>query len=490
MKDVKYDLVVIGAGPGGYEAAIKASRLGLKTALVESREVGGTCLNRGCIPTKTLLKSSHTYSSITKAKDMGIHFEQIAIDMMKVISYKEETVDKIRSGIETLIKGNKISFYHGKAVIYNDNKVKVKNYDEGNIHENKDDNLNRMISEQNEIIIHGDQILIATGSTPYLPAIKGINLKDVVTSDELLSLNKLYKRLIIIGGGVIGVEFATIYQEFGCEVSIIEAMDRILPNMDKEISQTIALSLKKKGVKIYTGAKVIGINQDNDLVVNFETQDKNNGVLNTAINGDGILVSIGRKGNTAGLFANVAPEMDGDKIRVNEKFETSLKGVYAIGDVIKGSQLAHTASAQGIVAVEYMSHKEPSINLEIIPSCIYTTPEVAWVGLAKEQAEELGYDISIGKYPMNGNCMTMLSMDERSYIKVISESNTGKILGAQIVCARATDMIGEFCTAIVHGLTVKDLASVIRPHPTYEEAFTEALGAVYGDAIHMLPNRI
>ncbi|MDF2804847.1 MAG: hypothetical protein K0S61_4752 [Anaerocolumna sp.] len=435
---IKFDLIVIGAGPGGYEAAIKATRLGLKTALVENREVGGTCLNRGCIPTKALLKSSHTFSSGIKGNDMGIRFGQIELDYEKVLSYKDNTVVKIRAGIETLIKGNNISFYQGKAVIYKDNIIKI----EIGIERNEGE----IEKENSQTVLQADNILIATGSTPILPNIDGINNKDVVTSDELLSLNKLYNKLIIIGGGVIGVEFATIYQEFGCQVEIVEAMDRILSNMDKEISQTITLSLKKKGVKIHTGAKVTGIKKDKDLMVTFESTDKKSGVLLTEINGDGILVCVGRKGNTAGLFGNVAPDMDGDKVKVNERFETNIKGIYAIGDVIKGTQLAHVASAQGIVAVEHIAGVEPTVHLDTIPACIYTTPEVAWVGFNKDQAEDLGYNITIGKYPMNGNCMTMLSMDERSYVKVVSESLTGKILGAQIVCSRATDMIGEFST--------------------------------------------
>lgn len=466
MKE-KYDLIVIGAGPGGYEAAIKASRLGLHTALVENREVGGTCLNRGCIPTKALLKSSHAFSQGLKAKDMGISYTQIGLEPENIFHYKDEMVSKIRSGIKTLIQGNKIELFQGKAVIYKEHTVKI--------------------TGETETTIYADNILIATGSLPYIPAIKGINSENVVTSDELLSLNAFYNNLIIIGGGVIGVEFATIYQEFGYKVQIVEAMDRILPLMDKELSQTIALSLKKKGVKIYTKAKVTEIKKAKELVVVMESPDKNNGMLKTEISGDGILVCVGRKANTEGLFGDIAPVMEADKIKVNEKFETSIAGVYAVGDVIKGSQLAHGASAQGITAVEYIAGKSPSIRLDAIPACIYTTPEAACVGLSKEQAEESGYEVIVGKYPMSGNCMTLLSNDERSYIKVVSQAVTGKILGAQIVCSRATDMIGEFSAAIIHGLTVKDLAAVIRPHPTYHEAFTEALEDVYDEAIHLLP---
>lgn len=467
MKNETYDLVVIGAGPGGYEAAIKASRLGLRTALVEYREVGGTCLNRGCIPTKALLKSAHFYTLGLKGKDFGISYNQISYDAESIFKYKNETVDKIRAGIEMLIKGNKINYYQGRATIYNDNTVKI--------------------TGETELTIQSVNIIIATGSKPYIPEIKGICNENVVTSDELLSLNTFYNRLVIVGGGVIGVEFATIYQSFGYKVEIVEAMDRILPFMDKEVSQTIALSLKKKGVKIHTGVKVTEIKKDKELVLTMESLDRKNTITHSQLIGDGILISVGRKGNTDGLFGNITPVMEGNKISVNERFETSIKGIYAVGDVIKGTQLAHGASAQGITAVEYIAGRTPSIRLDTIPSCIYTTPEVACVGLSNEQAKELGYEVTVGKYPMSGNCMTALSIDERSFIKVIAETVTGKILGAQIVCARATDMIGEFSAAIVNGLTVKDLISVIRPHPTYYEAFTEALEDVYKEALHLLP---
>lgn len=467
MKEEKYDLIVIGAGPGGYEAAIKASRLGLRTALVENQQIGGTCLNRGCIPTKALLKCAHSYTLGLKGEDFGITYNQIGYDAERIFKYKDETVDKIRTGIEMLIKGNKISYHQGRATIYKDNIVKI-------------------IGET-EITIQSVNIIIATGSKPYLPEIEGINCENVVTSDELLSLNTFYDRLVIVGGGVIGVEFATIYQAFGCKVEIVEARERILPLMDKEISQTIALSLKKKGVIIHTGAKVTQINKDKDLILTIENLDKQNAVTTSKIISDGILISVGRKGNTEELFGNITPVMDGDRIGVNERFETSIKGIYAVGDVIKGTQLAHAASAQGITAVEYIAGKRISLRLDTIPSCIYTTPEVACVGLTNEQAKELGYEIIVGKYPMAGNCMTTVSMEERSYIKVIAETSTGKLLGAQIVCARATDMIGEFSTAIVHGLTAKDLISVIRPHPTYHESVTEALEDIYQEALHLLP---
>lgn len=470
----KYDLAIIGAGPGGYTAAIKASQAGLKTVLIESREIGGTCLNRGCIPTKTIMHSSHLYQEALSFEKFGIELKDVQLNMDKIYDRKEEVVGKIRDGIGGLLKANKITVINGTATIAAP----------GILHIMPNNGEAEKSPESYEL--SADKILLAAGSLPYLPEIEGITLPNVVTSDELLNKpEKLYKKLLIIGGGVIGVEFATIYQEFGCEVEILEAADRILPLLEREVSQSVAMNLKKRGIKIHAKSKVIKIWEENGLICNYEE----GGTLKT-VTAEGILISTGRKANTDGLFkAGFSLEMDRDKIKVNTDFETSVKGIYAIGDLIKGTQLAHAAAAQGIAAVEKMCGLTQSINLEIIPSCIYTSPEVAVAGLSEEEAVQKGYTVKTGKYPMSGNAKTLLSMDERSYVKVISDASTHKLLGAQIICARATDMIGEFATAIVNGLTVRDMASVIRPHPTYNEAITEAVEDIEGMAIHLMPAR-
>lgn len=545
MEEQQYDLVVIGAGPGGYVAAIRAAQLNMKTAIIENREIGGTCLNRGCIPTKTIMHSSHLYYDTKNFENIGLQIEGISYDINKIMDRKDEVIDRIRSGIHSLLKENNITILSGTATIKDHNHIMIKQ----NVNNNKVDCKDKEDSKEKEenkrvdsckiennnvkvdsnstsdIIIQTDKILIATGSTPAKPKIEGSELHDVVTSDELLSLrDKLYHKLVIIGGGVIGIEFATIYQELGCEVEIIEAMDRILPTMDKEISQSVAMNLKKKGVKIHTKAKVIRISENanakenstlsltlesstlesstlecsilessnmqgrNSYQLQCEYEETSSGVKTTYA--DGILIAIGRKGYTEGLFnSDFNVDMERDKIKVNSNFETSVNGIYAIGDVIGGVQLAHVASAQGIVAVESMCNQRPSVNLNVIPSCIYTSPEVASVGLNEAEAKEKGYAVKIGKYPMLGNSKTILSMDDRGFIKIIIDSETDKVLGAQLICARATDMVGELATAIANGLTVEDLSSVIRPHPTYLEGVTEAIDDVYSKAIHMLPNR-
>lgn len=468
MNDI-FDLIVIGSGPGGYVAAIKAAKLGKRTALIEKGEIGGTCLNRGCIPTKTLLHGAHILHDVKNIKEAGIYFTEPVIDYEKIIGRRDEVVDKIRKGVEGLLKANGVTVLRGSATIIDKNLVKVINGDD-------------------EKDLQADNIIIATGSVPARPNITGINRKNVVTSDELLTGNsKLYKKLLIIGGGVIGVEFATIYSELGSDVEIIEAEDRILLGMDKEISQSIAMGLKKRKINIHTGVKVTRISEGGNPGLICEYEEK--GSLKI-IETEGILLAAGRRPNTEGLFSGtITPDMDGAYIKVNDKFETSIPGIYAIGDVIRGKQLAHAASSQGIAAVEIICGRKPSINLDVIPSCIYTIPEVASAGLTEEEAMSQGYKVKTGKYPMLGNGKTLLSMGERGFIKLVCDEETGRILGAQLLCERATDMIGELALAISSKLSYKDLASVIRPHPTYEEAITEAAEDIEGMSIHLMPKR-
>ena len=464
-----YDLLVIGSGPGGYVAAIKAAKLGKKVAIIEKRDIGGTCLNRGCIPTKTLMHSTHFLAEARNMEKAGISFTDINLDYDKLMERKDEVVAKIRNGIEGLFKANGVTVYQGAATISSHNSVRV-------------------ASQSDVIELGAKNILIATGSVPVIPKIEGSNLKDVVTSDDLLEgEGRQYKKLLIIGGGVIGIEMATIYKELGCEVEIIEAMDRILSGMDKEISQSIAMGLKKKGITVHTGAKVVKISEGSLGGLICEYVEKDNTKTTEA---EGILLSVGRRSNTEGLFGeNITLEMDGACIKVNSNFETSIPGIYAIGDVIRGKQLAHAASAQGVAAVERICDQNPSIDIEVIPSCIYTVPEVASVGMDEAEAKSLGYDVKIGKYPMLGNSKTLLSMGERGFIKLICDADTGRLLGAQLMCDRATDIVGELALAISNKLSYKDIASVIRPHPTYEEAITEAAEDIESMAIHVMPKR-
>lgn len=464
----EYPLIIIGAGPGGYEAAIRAAQLGLKPALIEARQVGGTCLNRGCIPTKALLHAAQLYREAKHFDSIGLHIEGCSFDISKVHQRKNEVLNQLRSGIEQLIKANKIDLYRGTGTITGPHSVQV-------------------VSEEGQEELSAENILIAAGSKPARPPIPGLDLPNVVTSDELLFLeDRIYQNLVIIGGGVIGVEFASVYSAFGCNVTIVEAMDRILPTMDREISQNLAMILKKRGVKIHTCAMVEKLEQSEQGLTCFFTEK---GKAQTA-EADGVLVSIGRRPNTEGLFQEgFSVEMQKGRIITDSNFQTSVPSIRAIGDVTSLIQLAHVASAQGICAVERIAGKEPSICLDAVPGCVYTDPEIASVGITEEEAKTQGIPLRKGKFIMSGNGKTLIEQGERGFIKLLFHGETDVLLGAQLMCARATDLISELSTAIVNRLTAGQLASVIRPHPTFTEAVTEAVEDAHGRAIHLSPKK-
>lgn len=466
----EYQLIVIGAGPGGYEAAIRAAQLGLTTALIERRDVGGTCLNRGCIPTKAMLHSAQLYREAANFELFGLHTENTSFDWAKVHQRKNDVVVKLRTGIEQLIKANKIDFFNNSASISGKNDVQL---------------------DQGEVI-RGENILIATGSVPARPPIPGLDLPNVVTSDELLDdphftqADSLAKEILIIGGGVIGVEFASVFSSFGCHVTIVEAMERILPTMDREISQSLNMVLKKRGVSIHTGAMVEKLEQDeNGLVCHFTEKGKAQ-----AVPAQQVLVAIGRRPNTQGLFAEgfeVACERG--RIVTDENFRTSVDSIYTIGDVTSKIQLAHMASAQGICAVHTIAGQKPPIDLRYVPGCIYTDPEIASVGITEDEAKQQGIPVKKGKFLMTGNGRSLIDEQERGFIKVLAHQETDVILGAQLMCSRATDIVAELATAIVNGLTCAQLAGVIRPHPTFCEGVTEAVEDVHAMAIHLAPKK-
>ena len=448
-----YDLIVIGAGPGGYEAAFEAADLGMKTALVEKEEPGGTCLNRGCIPTKALLHAAELYRSMKEAEAAGVCAKEILYDPRKMQQRKREVVLQLRKGIEDTAKRKKVELIRGTGTVCGEGRVSVRTAAE-------------------ERLLTADRILLATGSRPIRPPIEGISLPGVVTSDELLEYEEPVGSLVIIGGGVIGVEFAALYQALGTQVTVIEAMPQLLPNLDRELAQSLKMLMKKRGIAVCTGARVEAIRQreSGGLVCEY-TADK----PDTA-EADAVLVCVGRRPYTEGLFAEgFRPDMDRGCIRVNERYETSLPGVYAIGDVTGGIMLAHAAAAEGRNAVRIMAGRAEAADMRWIPSCIYTEPEIACVGMTADEAKAAGIDADSRKVPMGANGRTVIAGGERGYIRVVSERETGRILGAQMMCARATDLISEFTQALSAGLTVGDLARVIRPHPTFSEAISDAV---------------
>ncbi|MGN0693498.1 MAG: dihydrolipoyl dehydrogenase [Lentihominibacter sp.] len=461
----KFDLIVIGAGPGGYVAAIKAAKSGMNVAIVESIRAGGTCLNRGCIPAKAMIHASSLYEEMHReAGRVGLSADNVSFDYGKIVEYKQNTTDELVKGIEGLLEANGITRIDGRGTLEKDGSVTV----------------------NGDMKLEADKVLLATGSVPSLIPIPGINLKGVVTSDGVFALSKMPESMVIIGGGVIGVEFATVYANLGARVTIIEALPRILQNMDKEISQNLKMIFKKKGIEIHTGASVKSIEEGGDgLIVNYEEKDKP-----AQATGALVVCAAGRKPNLEGLFGEgVEIEMDGKFVAVNDRFETSIPGVYAIGDIIKGTQLAHSASAYGICAVDYMNGREPELNLNSIPGCVYTSPEIAQVGITEADAKDAGTDVITGKFIMSANGKSLITHEERGFIKVVAEEGSHRILGAQMMCARATDMIAEFTTAIANDMTVEQLLAGVRPHPTYNEGITEALEDAIGEATHVAPKR-
>ncbi len=449
-----YQLIVIGAGPGGYVAALHAAKLGMKVAVVENRQAGGTCLNRGCVPTKTLLHSSQIYHDIRTGEHAGITADTVNIDMNAIFAHKRAVSEKLSSGIEGMFKGAKVDLIRGTATILGTGRVSV---DTGAI-----------VTEYT-----CEHILAATGSVPARPPIPGLTLPQVLTSDELLEgCDHLYKSIVIIGGGVIGVEFATFYNDLGCEVTIIEGMDRLLPTMDRELGQNLAQIMKKRGVKLHLNSMVQCVEESAEgATVKFQTK----GVDNQA-SGEVVLCAIGRKPYLDGLFADgCAPEMNGKSIKVNERYETSIPGVYAIGDVSSKIQLAHVASAQGTACVDLLCGRENHTSQSVVPSCIYSRPEIAVVGLTDAECKEREIPAKSGKCAMYGNAKTVIMDGDRAFMKVVAHAETGKILGAQLMCEHATDMISQLSQAIANGMTAQQLLLAMRPHPTFEEVLSEAL---------------
>ena len=452
---MNYQLIVIGAGPGGYEAALAASRLGLKTAVIEKRDLGGTCLNRGCIPTKALLHASEIYKQALSSDTLGIHATDVSVDIRQLYQYKNQTVEKLRTGVQTLLKTAKVDVIQGRAKINNDRSVSVEGLGAGTY--------------------TADNILIATGSEPSRPPIPGLDNEGVVTSNELLEkLDMLPASIVIIGGGVIGVEFATFFNDLGCDVTVIEALDRLLPNMDRELGQGLAVQLKKRGVNVFTSSTVNSVSRAERLTVSFTQREKE-----STAEGEIVLCAIGRRPYTEGLFApELGIEMDGCRIRVDNTFRTSVEGIYAIGDVSSKIQLAHVATAQGIACVKAIAGKQDETDLRIVPSCVYTRPEIASVGMSEEEAKAAQIPVKTAKVTMFSNARTIIANGDRGFMKLVMNAETNTLIGSQLMCERASDIIGQLSQAIAGKKKPHDLLKAMRPHPTFEEALSEALGAL------------
>lgn len=460
----EYDLIVIGAGPGGYTAALKAAECGMKTAVIERNKIGGVCVNSGCIPTKSLLHASSIFSTLQKCDEFGVSADFISFDFAKMQEYKKNSVKKYREEIKQAFEKNNIDFISGMATIRRNKTVEV------NSTEGKD-------------YYTGKSIIIATGARPVTPKIPGADLPGVITSERLLASRAWnFDRLVIIGGGVIGVEFATIFHELCSNVTIIEKSDHLLGPMDTEVSEALEKELRSKGITIHCNSYVSEIKEDNGLTCFVQGE---NGAF--SVKAGQVLTAIGRVPFTEGLFGEDTEfEQNNGVLAVDSEFMTSEQDIYAIGDVIADTQLAHVAAAQGTYVVEKISGKNHSIKLNvvpngmfvtlpIVPNCIYTRPEIATVGITEETARAFNMKVICGKFAMSENGKSIVSGESGGFIRLIFEAYSNTIVGAQIVCARATDMIGEMATAIANGLTAEQLSFAMRAHPTYSEGIAAAI---------------
>lgn len=464
-----YDVIVIGSGPGGYVAAIRAAQLGMKTAIIEKYPtLGGTCLNVGCIPSKALLDSSEHYHNAAHAfKTHGINLENLEVNLEQMIARKAEVVKQNVDGIQFLMKKNKIDVHHGLGSFVDATTVKV----------TKEDGS----SEE----IKGKNIIIATGSKPAsLPFIK-IDKDRVITSTEALKLKEIPKHMIVIGGGVIGMELGSVYGRLGAKVSVVEYLDAIIPSMDRTMGKELQKSLKKLNFDFYLKHKVTAVESTGKEVIVKAENSKGETI---EIVGDYVLVSIGRKAYTAGLNAEAAGVKITDRglVEVDAHLRTNVPNIYAIGDVVKGAMLAHKAEEEGVFVAETIAGQKPHINYLLIPGVVYTWPEVASVGYTEEQLKEQGVKYKTGKFPFMASGRARASMDTDGVVKVLADAVTDEILGVHMIGPRTADMIAEAVVAMEFRASAEDIARMSHAHPTYTEAFKEAcLAATDNRALHI-----
>ena len=463
-----FDIVVIGGGPGGYVCAIRASQLGLKTACIESRgALGGTCLNVGCIPSKSLLNLSENFHKAKKDfNQQGIEIDGIKLNIQKMMTNKNKSIQVLTKGVEFLFKKNKVTYFKGKGVLFSKNDVVIYESD------NKRNN------------IKAKNIVIATGSTvTSLPSIN-IDEKNIVSSTGALSFDKVPKKLAVIGGGYIGLEMGSVWSRLGSEVTVIEYLDHITPGMDREISNEFQKILTKQGIKFNMGSRVDTVKNKGGKVLITYTDLKKSKKENIEV--DKVLVSVGRKPYTEGLnLKKVGVKKDNQgRIEVNDKLQTSIKNIYAIGDVIKGPMLAHKAEEEGIAVAEILAGQAGHVNYDVIPGVIYTSPEVATVGKTEEQLKSENKSYKVGKFPFLANSRAKVNNETDGFVKILADNKTDKVLGVHIIGPHCGDMIAEMALAMEFGASSEDIARTCHAHPTHTEAIKEAALAVDKRPIH------
>ncbi|MGK0411926.1 MAG: dihydrolipoamide dehydrogenase [Polaribacter sp.] len=459
---MKYDIIVIGSGPGGYIAAIRASQLGKKVALIEKyATLGGTCLNVGCIPSKALLDSSHHYyDAVHHFEEHGISVEKPTFDFTKMVARKANVVETTTGGIKYLMDKNNIDVFEGMGSFEDATHVKITK------------------SDATSEIIEGTNIIIATGSKPAnLPFIQ-LDKDRIITSTEALKLKEVPKHLIVIGGGVIGLELGSVYKRLGADVTVVEYMDKIVPGMDADVSKELQKVFKKQGIKFATSHKVNSVERNGDSIVVKATDKKDREI---EFSGDYCLVSVGRKAYTEGLgLDKVGVEVnERGQVAINDHLQTNVKNIYAIGDVVQGAMLAHKAEEEGVVVAEYLAGEKPHIDYNLIPGIVYTWPEAAAVGKTEQELKDAKIDYKAGKFSMRALGRSRASGDIDGFVKVLADKKTDEILGVHMVGARVADLIMEAAVAMEFRASAEDLARICHGHPTYSEAVKEAAKAAW-----------
>ena len=462
----KFNVVVIGGGPGGYVCSIRLAQLGFKTACIDSRTtLGGTCLNVGCIPSKSLLNLSEKFHNTKNLSEKGIEISSVKLNLEKMMKNKEEAVSKLTKGVEFLLKKNKVTYMKGFANFKTSNKISII------------DNNNA------EKIIEAEKIVISTGSEPLSLPKFDFDEKKILSSTGALSLKSVPKKMLVIGGGYIGLEMGSVWSRLGSEVHVVEFLDHIIPGMDREISKEFLKILKKQGIKFHLESKVESLNKKSGEIIT-KVLDKDGKKID--IISDVVLVAIGRKPSIEKLnLKKIGIELDSKKrIKVDKKYQTSVKNIYAIGDIIEGPMLAHKAEDEGIAVAEIIDGQEGHVNYDVIPGVIYTSPEVATVGKTEEQLKKNNINYKIGKFSLMANSRAKTISETDGFVKILADSKTDKVLGVHIISSNAGELIAEMALAMEFGASSEDIARTCHAHPTFSEALKESALAVDKRAIH------
>ncbi len=461
----KFDVTVIGGGPGGYVCAIRLSQLGLKTACIESRgSLGGTCLNVGCIPSKNLLNFSENFHKAKNFEKIGIEIGEVKLNLDKMMKNKDKAVTVLTKGIEFLFKKNKVTYFKGIGSFNSLNEISI-------------------LAEGKETTVQSDKIIISTGSSPI--SIPGMEFDEekILSSTGALSLSKLPKKMVVVGGGYIGLEMGSVWSRLGTQVEVIEFLDHITPGMDREVSKEFEKILKNQGIKFQLNTKVEKITKSkNNVIINTINKEKKE----NKIEADVVLISVGRKPNTKGLnLENVGVQIDEKgRVKINKNFQTNVKNIYAIGDVIEGPMLAHKAEEEGIAVAELIAGQSGHVNYDIIPSVVYTSPEVASVGKTEEQLKKNNNNYKVGKFPFMANSRAKAIGEPEGFVKILADAATDKVLGVHIIGSHAGEMIAEMAVAMEFGASSEDIARTCHAHPTFSEAIKEAALSVEKRQIH------